>query len=132
MTFFAGNFSVLSLQLKSGEIVVKVSILPRGWVVAGFAIRPIPAIVLIVPRMTCITFLRRRLKIGYRMRIEMTFCAGNIFCVPAFEFEGIGIMVEIIETVHAVMTSQTIRAKRKDMSLGEGNVHVAVAGLARV
>lgn len=113
-------------------IMIKGGILPRGGVVAGLAIRPIPAIVMIVPRMTGITILRRRPKIGYRTRIEVAFCTGDVLRMSAFEFEGKGIMVEIFKTVHAVVASQTLPAKRKNMSLGEGNVHIAVAGLARV
>ena len=62
----------------------------------------------------------------------MAFGTGNIIRMSAFEFEGIGIMVEIVETVHAVVASQALVAKRKNMSLGEDNVQIAVAGLARV
>ncbi len=132
MAFFTGSFSVFSFQPKSGEIMVKIRILPRAGVVTGLAIRPIPAIVLIVPRMTGITILRCRLKVGYRTRIEMAFGTGDALRMSAFEFEGIGIMVEIFKTVHTVVASQTLPAKRKNMSLGEGNIHVAVTGPARV
>ena len=41
-------------------------------------------------------------------------------------------MVKIFKAVHAIVAGNTIRAKSKHMSLGEGTVDVAVAGLARV
>ena len=62
----------------------------------------------------------------------MAFGTGDALRMSAFEFEGIGIMVEIFKTVHTVVASQTLPAKRKNMSLGEGNIHVAVTGPARV
>lgn len=57
MTFFTGSFSVFSFQPESREIVVKDRVLPGAGIVTGLATRPIPAIVLIVLRMTGKTIL---------------------------------------------------------------------------
>ncbi|GAB1471242.1 hypothetical protein MASR2M66_21200 [Chloroflexota bacterium] len=61
----------------------------------------------------------------------MTVRAGG-FNMFAFEFEGVGIVIESAETVYAVVAGKAIGAEREQMGLGVGNVHVAVTGLARV
>ena len=81
--------------------------------------------------MAGVAILRRGLKVCESAGIKMTLGAADIL-VPAFEFENSGIVVEVTETIHTIMTCQTIGAEREQMGLGEGNVHVIVAALARV
>lgn len=63
--------------------------------------------------------------------IEMTLCAGNI-CMSAFELEGVCVVIKVPEAVQAVVTGDAVSAEGEEMRLGEGYVHVAVTGLARV
>ena len=97
-------------------------------VLALSTILPVMRVVLI---MAGVAILRRGLKVCESAGIKMTLGAADIL-VPAFEFENSGIVVEVTETIHAIMTCQAIGAEREQMGLGEGNVHVVVAGLARV
>lgn len=111
--------------------MIKVRVFPCGGVVASLALSSVPPVMVVVLIMTGVTILRQGLQIYDRARIEMAL--GASCCrMAAFELENVGVMIEIIEAVHAIVTGKAIGAERKQVSLGEGNVHVAVAGLARV
>ena len=111
--------------------MVEVRIFPCRWIMAVLALSTILPVMRVVLIMAGVTILRRGLKVCESAGIKMTLGAADIL-VPAFEFENSGIVVEVTETIHAIMTCQAIGAEREQMGLGEGNVHVAVAGLARV
>lgn len=77
------------------------------------------------------TILRRRLQIRDGTRVQVTSGAVNVR-MTALEPERVSAVIEILVTVHTVVTGEAIAAKGEQMCLGEGNVHAAVAGLARV
>ena len=51
----------------------------------------------------------------------------------AGQFECEATVIEILAVaIHAIMAGKTIGAEGEKMSLGEGNIHLAVAGFTRV
>lgn len=100
----------IGMSAGQGEIraaVVEIRIFPIGWVVAGFAVCAVFAVMDIVLSVAGVTILRRGLQAGYRDGVKMAFRTSGVN-MPAFEFERVGIMVEVAETVYAVMTGHAI------------------------
>ena len=111
--------------------MVKIGIFPIRWVMTGFTVCTILTVVNIVLSVAGVAVLRCRLQVCDGARIEMAFCTSDISML-AFQFESIGIVIEIIEAIYTIMARHTVGSIGEHMSLGEGNVHVAVAGLAGV
>ena len=124
----------MTIDTSSGNVkagVVEGRIFPIGWDVTRLALRSILPVMFVSLSMAGITILRERLHVCNGACIQMAL--GTCYVgMSAVEFKGIGIVIEVVKTIHPVVTGKAIAAKREQMSLGEGNVHVAVTGLARV
>ena len=82
--------------------------------------------------MTCQTILWSGLQVRDRARVEMTLRADHL-CMFATQSKFETSVIEIIPVaIHSVVARKAVRAEGKEMGLGEGNIHLTMAGLAGV
>ena len=121
MALLTRQTHVPSRQWEIAAIVVKVRILPIGWIVTGSTIRSILTIVFIVRSMTGITITGRSLI----YIVHVTLIAAH-FGMSAFQLERRKVVIEIrrFPTVHR-MADRTVRTE-----LTAVRVVIVVAGIA--
>jgi hypothetical protein len=132
MAFFALRFGMLAFELEGGEIVIELGGSPAFCGMAFGAVHAETPFVRFLPAVTGEAVLRKRLQVCNGTRVEVTLCAVHRGMFPS-QLEGELVVVEVISVaVCAIVAGETIRAEGKQMRLGEGNVHLTVAGLAGV
>ena len=123
---------MFAFELEHRQVVIELRGCPGGGGMTVGTVHAVTPLVWFILAMAGDAIVRDGLQVGNGAGIEMTICAGHVdmfACQLKCEF----IVIEIIpEAVRAIMAGETIRAKGKLMRLGEGNVHLTVAGFAGV
>ena len=103
----------MAIDTSSGNVkagMVEGRIFPIGWDVTRLALCSILTVMFIVLSMAGITILRQRLHVCNGACIQMTLGTSYVG-MSAFELEGIGIVIEVIKTIHSVVTGKAIGAE---------------------
>ena len=132
MAILTSHIHMFTCQRKIGTAVIKIRILPFGWIMTGGTIRTELTFMFILIFMTGITILRGVDKVSQSARTVMTFLASRTF-MPAFQLEcKTGMAKSFAKFINPIVTIETERSVRTNMRRGKDRVYLTVAAFAGV